>query len=135
MKSSLNWMQRSIYSFKIFIEIYILINLLLISMSPDFNKDTKSNYGWLPIWQSLAIINQTISRSLSMISAFFSNDEFLLSVYKSTINAEIFYNFISIIKYWCRSNNIDIKEKIIVVFDNASYYSWKQTVEFFKLIK
>ena len=70
-----------------------------------------------------------------MISAFFSNGEFLLSVYKSTINADIFCNFISIIKYWCRSNNIDIKEKIIVVLDNASYHSWKQTVEFLQANK
>ena len=68
-------------------------------MNPHFNHDIKTWYSWLPKGKTSAIINQSSSNSISMIAAFCSDLEFLCSLHHSTINAEIFWNFLRVIKY------------------------------------
>ena len=67
-----------------------------------------------------------------MIAAFCSNGEFICSLYYSTVDADIFWDFIRIIKYSLKMINIEIKSKAIIILDNASYHFCKQTIDFLK---
>ena len=68
-------------------------------MSHLFNKETKSEYSWIPKGCTSPMINSTITGSLSMISAFCSNGEFLCSCYQSTVDSDVFYDFIKLLIY------------------------------------
>ena len=63
------------------------------------NQEIKTWYSWLPKGKISAIVNQLSSCSVSMIAAFLSDLEFLWSLHNSTINSEVFCNFIRILKY------------------------------------
>ena len=97
-----------------------------------FNKETKQSYNWIPKGWTSAVINQTVISSLSMISAFLSNNEFLCSLYYSTVDSFVFCDFVKLLKYSLTKLNVDIKTQVIVVLDNASYHRSAQTAEWFK---
>ena len=103
-----------------------------ILTNPLFNKETKQSYSWIPKGWTSAVINQTVSGSISMISAFLSNSEFLCSLYHSTVDSFVFCDFVKLLKYSLTKLNIDIKTQVVVVLDNASYHRSAQTIEWFK---
>ena len=100
--------------------------------NPLFNKETKQSYSWIPKGWTSAVINQTVSGSISMISAFLSNSEFLCSLYHRTVDSFVFCDFVKLLKYSLTKLNIDIKTQVVVVLDNASYHWSAQTIEWFK---
>ena len=91
-------------------------------MSHLFNKETKSEYSWIPKGCTSQIINLTITGSLSMISAFCSHREFLCSCYQSTVDSDVFCDFIKLLKYLLSKWNINIKSQVLIVLDNATYH-------------
>ena len=101
-------------------------------MSHLFNKETKSEYSWIPKGCTSPIINSTITGSLSMISAFCSNGEFLCSCYQSTVDSDVFCDFIKLLKYTLSKWNINIKSQVLIVLDNAPYHWSSKTVEFLR---
>ena len=103
-----------------------------ILTNPLFNKETKQSYSWILKGWTYAVINQTVSGSISMISAFLSNSEFLCSLYHSTVDSFVFCDFVKLLKYSLAKLNIDIKTQVVVVLDYASYHRSAQTIEWFK---
>ena len=101
-------------------------------MNHIFNKETKQSYSWIPKGWAFAIISQTVSCSFCMISAFLLNSEFLFSLYHSTVDSFVFCDFFKLLKYSLTKLNIDIKTKVIIVLDNASYYRSTLTAEWLK---
>ena len=97
-----------------------------------FNKETKQWYSWIPKGHTSAVINQTVSGSLSMISAFCSNGEFMCSIYRSTVNSTVFCDFVKLLEYSLAKINIDIKTEVVIVLDNASYHWSSKTVEWLR---
>ena len=69
-------------------------------MNHDFNKDLKSDYSWLPKGVTSSIVNQIHSGSNSLITAFWSDGEFICAVLNSTVNSDWFQAFLWIIKYF-----------------------------------
>ena len=103
-----------------------------ILTNPLFNKETKQSYSWIPKGWTSAVINQKVSGSISMISAFLSNSKFLCTLYHSTVDSFVFCDFVKLLKYSLTKLNIGIKTQVVIVLDNASYHRSAQTIEWFK---
>ena len=98
-------------------------------MNHDFNKDLKRDYSWLPKGVTSSIVNQIHSGSNSLITAFWSDGEFICAVLNSTVNSDRFQAFLWIIKYFLELRKIDVISKSIIMLDNAPYHWSKRTKE------
>ena len=67
-----------------------------------------------------------------MISAFFSNGEFLCSLHQGTVNSVVFCDFIKLLKYTWTKLNIDVKSQVVVILDNAPYHKSAATVDWLR---
>ena len=67
-----------------------------------------------------------------MISAFFSNGEFLCSLYHNTVDSIVFCDFIKLLKYTLVKLNININSQVVVILDNAPYHKSSKTIDWLR---
>ena len=67
-----------------------------------------------------------------MISAFCSNGEFLCSWYQTTVDSDVFCDFIKLLKYWLKKLSVNTCSEVIIILDNAPYHSSAQTIEWLR---
>ena len=103
-------------------------------MSLHFNKDLKMEYSWLPKGITSSFINQIHYESKSIISAFWSDGEYICEIIDSTVNSIIFGSFLWILKYFLKMRNLYDNDKSVVILDNASYHTSKQKIRIFKYL-
>ena len=101
-------------------------------MSQAFNRDIKMEYSWLPRGVTSSIINQIHSGSKSLITAFWSDGEYVGALLDETVNSDWFQLFLWIIKYFLKLRKIDTFEDSVIMLDNASYHSSSITKEAIK---
>ena len=98
-------------------------------MNLVFNKDLKMNYSWLPKGFASSIINDVYIGSKSLITAFWSDGEYICATLNQTVDSEWFQGFIWIVKFLLNFRKKEINNGIVLMLDNASYHSSKNTKE------
>ena len=79
---------------------HILNKKLIINIDEvSFNRNLTNSYSWLPKSATHPIINIQGKGRWSMITAFLSNGQYLAVWYNTTISADEFSDFLSILKY------------------------------------
>ena len=104
-------------------------------MKHHFSRLLKCNYSWLPKGFTSSIINLNARGTCSMIAALCSDGEFILQIVRSTINQEIFQNFIWIMNFILKNSIKDQIENVIINLDNASIHTSKQTKKLLYALK
>ena len=84
--------QQSVFSSRIIKEFLNGKYIVNIDES-SFNKDIKMQYGWLPKGITSAIINQIHQGSKSMLTALWSDGEYIWAVINYTVNSQCFQDF------------------------------------------
>ena len=101
-------------------------------MSQVSNKDIKKEYSWLPKGVTSAIINQIHSGSKSLITAFWSDGEFLWAMLDKTVKSDWFQWFLCILKYFLKLRKLDMYGDSVIMLDNASYHTAFDTQDIMK---
>ena len=107
----------------------------LALMKHHFNRSLKFNYSWFPKGINSQIININVKGTWSIISALFSNWQFLVQIVKSTVNQDIFHECTWILYYWLKFYLKEDLQKVLLILDNASTYSSIQTHRLFSLLE
>ena len=118
--------QQVIFSCRILTEIFNEKYIVNIDES-SFNRDLKMEYSWLPKGITSAIINQIYRGSKSMITAFWSDGEYIWVVLNENVNSSCFQDFLSILNYFLELRSLNSPNKTVVILDNAAYHSSKDT--------
>ena len=98
-------------------------------MNLVFNEDLKMNYSWLPKGISASIINDAYIGSKNLITAFWSDGEYIWATVNTTVNSEWFKGFIWIVVHLLNSRRNIINKDALLMLDNASYHTSKDTKE------
>ena len=118
--------QQSVFSSRIIKELLNGKYIVNIDES-SFNKDIKMRYSWLPKGITYVIINQIHQGSKSMLTAFWSDGEYIWAVINDTVNSQCFQDFLWVIKYFLKRRNLDSPDKTVIMLDNAPYHSSETT--------
>ena len=68
-------------------------------MKPVFNRSLKSNYSWLPIGKTNSIININAKGRWSVVVGLWSDGEFLIQIFNSTVTSDLFREFIWVLTF------------------------------------
>ena len=104
-------------------------------MRLHFNRSLRSNYSWLPKGINSQIVNLNVKGTWSIISAIWSNGEYFIQIVKSTINQEIFQEFIWMVYYCLKTILKNELENAVFILDNATIHSSLKTQKLFTLLK
>ena len=121
-------LQQKIFSWRMLKNILMKKYIVNIDES-SFNRDIKKEYSWLPRGVTSSIVNQIYSGSKSLISAFWSDGEYVWALLDETVNSDWFQWFLCVIKYFLKIRKINALEDSIIMLDNASYHTSSITKE------
>ena len=85
-----------------------------------FNHNLVNSYSWLPKGITSSIININSKGRCSVVAAILSNGEYILQIFKSTIDSRLFWQFLWILNYAVKSTIKKRKDDIIINMDNAA---------------
>ena len=100
-----------------------------------FNRSLVNNYSWLPKGTSSSILNINAKGQWSIIAAICCDGECLIQIFKSTINSELFQQFLCILNYVLKTTNKIWIKNVVLNLDNASIHSSEKTKKLFELMK
>ena len=126
--SSMILEMQTIFSWRIVKEILNKKYIVNIDES-SFNKDLKMEYSWLPKGVTSSIINQFYCGSTSMLTAFWSDGEYIWVILNDTVNSTRFSDFLWIVRYFLDLMDLNTPDKTIILLDNAAYHRSYETKE------
>ena len=100
-----------------------------------FNHNLVNSYSWLPKGITSSIININSKGRCSVVAAILSNGEYILQIFKSTIDSRLFWQFLWILNYAVKSTIKKRKDDIIINMDNAATHVSETTKKLLKLMK
>ena len=77
-------------------------------------------YSWLPKGVTSSIINQLYYESTSMLTAFWSDGEYIWVILNDTVNSTRFSDFLWIVWYFLDLMDLNTPDKTIILLDNAA---------------
>ena len=77
-------------------------------MNEVFNRDLKNNYTWLPKGISSKVINIMTFGRCTLISAVFSDGNFIWMMVQDTVKSKKFCRFLQILKYVLKQSKIEL---------------------------
>ena len=123
--------QQSIFSSRVLAD--ILNSKLIINIDECvFNRDLKKQYSWLPKGITSPIINTIATGRCWMITAIWSNGEFLSLIVNNTGNSSKFCDFLWIIKYAMGFTKMSLNRSCLLILDNATTHYSDQTTKTLK---
>ena len=102
-------------------------NILLILAKQVFNRSLTNNYSWLPKGISNSILNINATGRWSIIVAIWWDGEFLVQIRKSTIDSELFQQFLCILNYVLNFTMKTKTQTVVLNIDNASTHVSERT--------
>ena len=104
-------------------------------MKPVFNRSLKSNYSWLPISKTNSIININAKGRWSVVVALWSDGEFLIQIFNSTVTSDLFREFIWVLTFALKYKSKNHLQNIVLTMDNASIHTSDKTRKLLSLFE
>ena len=100
-----------------------------------FNRSLVNNYSWLPKGVSSSILNINAKGRWSIIAVICCDGELLIQIFKSTIDSELFLQFLCILNYALKATVKYWIKNVVLNLDNASIHSSEKTKKLLTLMK
>ena len=102
----------------------LLNKSLIISIDEwSFNRDLKNNYAWLPKGISSKVINIMTFGRCTLISAVFSDGNFIWMMVQDTVKSKKFCRFLQILKYVPKQSKVELMANISITLGNAPVHT------------
>ena len=98
-------------------------------MKQAFNRSLINNYSWLPKGINSSILNINAKGRWSMITAVWWDGEFIVQIFNSTINSQLFQQFLCVLNYALKYEIKNCIQNVIICMDNAAIHTSKSTIK------